>query len=260
MAALDDPPAQNRLLAPGDPAPVEVVNPASAAPVLLLCEHAGRAVPAALAGLGVSPDVLSSHRGWDIGAEAVARGVAAKLGAPLVIQRYSRLVIDANRPPGSAQSILQASDGEAIPGNRGLSEAERRARVSAIFEPMDRAIVAAFDRAPRRAAFSIHSFTPTLGGAARPWSAGFLSRRDGATAKALMASLGAARPDLILALNEPYRIEDETDWFIPAHAEPRGLAHALIEVRNDQIEGAAGQALWAELLADAISAVLRPDR
>nr|WP_245730922.1 N-formylglutamate amidohydrolase [Rubrimonas cliftonensis] len=257
---MDDAPAQHRLLAPGDPAPVEVVNAASAAPVLLLCEHAGRAVPAALAGLGVSGAVLSSHRGWDIGAEAVARGVAAKLGAPLVIQRYSRLVIDANRPPGSAQSILETSDGEAVPGNRGLSEAARRARVAEIFEPMDRAIVAAFERAPRRAAFSIHSFTPTLGGAARPWRAGFLSRRDVATAQALMAAVRAALPGLTLALNEPYRIEDETDWFIPAHAEPRGLAHALIEIRNDQIDDAAGAALWVDLLADAISAVLRIDR
>lgn len=245
------------LLTPNDPHPVEVINADSLSPTLLLCEHAGRATPAALGDLGASEETLASHRGWDIGAEDLARGVAERLGAPLILQRYSRLVIDGNRPPGSAQSMLEISDGAPIPGNRQLSEREKRARIAEIFEPMDRAIVDGFARVERRAAFSIHSFTPRYGGVDRPWHAGFLSRKSAPTAERLMRVVERMAPSLTLALNEPYQIDDDTDWFIPVHAEPRGLPHCLIEIRNDQIDHADGVAFWADALAEAIDDALR---
>ncbi len=252
MHALD----RQRVLGPGDPSPVEVLHPESMADVLLVCEHAGRAVPAALDGLGVSRDVLESHRGWDIGAEAVARRLAEHLGAPLVLQRYSRLVLDANRPPGSPTSIPDVSHGAAIPANRRVTEAERAARIAEILEPMDTAIDELFDRHPRRAAFSLHSYTPVLEDRARPWHAGMLTRRSVETGERLIASLRRQDPALILAMNEPYRIEDDGDWFVPHHAEPRGLAHSLIEIRNDEIADATGAERWSRLLAIAISEVL----
>lgn len=240
------------LLSPHDPPPVDVVNRDSGSEVLLVCEHAGRAIPEALGDLGVTRDVLDSHRGWDIGAEQVARGVAERLGATLIIQRYSRLVIDANRPPDSAAAVPEISDGAAIPGNRFLSADERRARVSEIFEPMDRELARSFKAAERRAAFSVHSFTQRMGGRERPWRAGFLSRASLATAEQLKATVARLAPGAPLAVNEPYQIENATDWFIPIHAEARGLPHSLIEIRNDQIDHPPGAAYWAELLAVAI--------
>ncbi len=252
MDALD----RQRVLGPGDPSPVEVVHPESSADVLLLCEHAGRAVPAALDGLGVAEGVLESHRGYDIGAEAVARRLARHLNAPLVLQRYSRLVLDANRPPGSPSSIPERSHGAEIPANRGLSDAEKAARIAEILAPMDRAIDAAFARHPRRAAFSVHSFTPELDGRARPWHAGMLTRHSPETGERLIASLHRQDPSLILAMNEPYRIEDDGDWFVPHHVEPRRLPHCLIEIRNDLIADETGAARWADLLSTAISDVL----
>lgn len=244
--------ASSSLLTPADPAPVEIVNGESNAPVLLLCEHAGNEVPTALDTLGVSEEILASHRGFDIGAESVARGLADLLDAPLILQRYSRLVIDSNRPPSSPQSILEISDGAVIPGNQNLAAANSQARISEIFEPMDRAIQNGFASHDRRAAFSIHSFTPQLGDEGRPWHAGFLSRKSVPTAKQLMASVANQSSDLNLALNKPYRIEDATDWFIPRHAEPRALPHCLIEIRNDQIQTQEEAARWASMLAEAI--------
>ncbi|MEM9061841.1 MAG: N-formylglutamate amidohydrolase [Pseudomonadota bacterium] len=244
------------LLAPNDPEPVEILHPTSSADVLLVCEHAGREVPAQLNGLGISNEVLESHRGWDIGAASVAQRLAVHLDAPLVLQRYSRLVIDANRPPGSASSIPEISHGAEIPANRDLSEAKRTARVSEILEPMDAAIEETFERFPRRAAFSVHSYTPELNGVYRPWQAGMLTRRSPETAKRLIATLRREASDLNVAMNEPYQIEDDGDWFIPHHAEPRGLPHSLIEIRNDEISDDAGAARWAALLATAISEVL----
>jgi len=239
------------LLSASDPSPVELVNAESQAPVFLLCEHAGRTIPQALGDLGVSRAILDSHRGWDIGAEALARALADRLGAPLVIQRYSRLVIDCNRPPHSSLAVPIESDGVVIPGNR---DARVALRTAEIFDPMNEAISELLGQ--RVAAFSVHSFTPEMNGIARPWHAGFLSRADEATASALHDHIASARPDLTLGINVPYKVESESDWFIPAHAEERGLKHSLIEVRNDQLGNKAGIDTWADLLANAIQDVL----
>jgi len=248
--------ALSSLLGPADPAPVEVVNAGLASPLLLVCEHAGRAIPAVLGDMGLTETQRASHIGWDIGAGDVARRLADRLSAPLILQRYSRLVIDANRPPDGPHAIPEVSDGVPIPANRGLTAADRAARARAVFDPLDRAIRAR--ATPQvRAMFSIHSFTRVFGGADRTMHAGFLTRASLPTAATLMTSIGQADRSLRLALNEPYRIEDETDWFIPAHAEPRGLPHCLIEIRNDLIDHPAGADRWAGLLADAIRAVMK---
>ena len=131
--------ATDKLLKPTDPAPVEILYPDSRADVFLLCEHAGRAIPDALGTLGVSEDVRNSHRGWDVGAERGARRMADMLQAPLVIQRYSRLVIDCNRPPLGEGSIPIAIDGADIPGNREADPVQLRLRVAEIFEPFENA-------------------------------------------------------------------------------------------------------------------------
>ncbi len=244
------------LLTPDDPSPVELVNVDSNVPILLLCEHAGQSIPEKLGTLGVSAEILNSHRGWDIGAEHVARRLADKLRAPLVIQRYSRLVIDANRRPDCDAAFPTVSDNALIPGNRELGPEARRARIEAIFTPMDRAINRLFKRCERKACFSIHSFTPVLDGQRRPWNATFLSRYSTETADRLLASIAHARPELMLEINRPYQINVETDWFIPVHAEARNLPHALIEIRNDQLSDDDSKEEWADLLALAISDVL----
>jgi predicted N-formylglutamate amidohydrolase len=248
------------LLGPKDPKPIEIVRADSASDILLLCEHAGNAIPGALGDLGVSREVIESHRGWDIGAQSVARALAERLGAPLVIQNYSRLVLDCNRPPESDLAIPAISDQVAVLGNAGLSAEARAMRVDEIFRPMDTALEQLFDCHPRRAAFSIHSFTASLNGTDRPWHAGFLSRARAGVAAELKDHIAQARPEMRLAVNEPYQIETEGDWFIPAHAERRNLAHCLIEIRNDQLATQAGIDLWADLLAEAILAAIKGDR
>ena len=155
------------LLRPDDPDPVGSENPDSTAPVLLVCEHGGQAIPGTLGNLGVSRDDLDSHIGWDFGALPVALAVAEALDAPLIHQRYSRLVYDCNRPPGSAEAMPSLIHGISVPGNQDLSETDIAHRRREIFEPYDAAVTGAL-KAPRLAAFSIHSFTPELSGAGAP--------------------------------------------------------------------------------------------
>jgi len=244
---------QVALLHSADPVPVEWVNRDSDAAVLLLCEHAGNTVPKCLNKLGLSSDHLNAHIGVDIGAAAVAREIADLLDAPLILQRYSRLVIDCNRPPEAIDSIPEVSDGIAIPGNHNLSANEKHARKQEIFSPLDQAIRKGLEKFQRQAVFSIHSFTPQLSNQPlRAWHAGFLNRTNERTGHKFVSHISAIAPELNLALNQPYSISSESDWFIPQHAEPRGLRHCLIEIRNDQLQDNDGISFWADLLASAI--------
>ncbi len=244
-------------LGPGDPDPVEVLNPGGRAGVVLTCEHAGQAVPASLDNLGLPQEELDRHIGWDIGAYGVATRLSRLIDAPLVSQRYSRLVVDCNRPHGAPTHIPEVSDGTEVPANRGLAAEERALRHAAIHAPLHDAIASLLDARPGAVLVAIHSFTPQLRSdpAPRPWDVGFLWRQDGAFATRLLEAMGETG-DLLLAHNEPYRIDDEGDYTIPVHGEARRIPHVLLEIRNDRIASPEGQAEFAARLASALEDAL----
>jgi len=238
--------------------PVETVR-AGAAPsvpgLVLVCDHASNAEPPGVA-LGLPAAEMARHIAWDVGARGVTLGLAARLGAGAVLTRYSRLVIDPNRGEDDPTLVMRLCDGTIIPGNRGVDAAEVARRLEAYHRPYHRAIDAALDaeraagRAP--ALVSIHSFTPQFRGRAwRPWQVGLLWDRDDRLVAPLMARL-AAEPDLVVGDNEPYtgRLTGDCMW---RHGTRRAIPHVLIEIRNDLIATAEGQAAWAARLAPHIA-------
>ncbi|WP_421693740.1 N-formylglutamate amidohydrolase [Aestuariivirga sp.] len=239
------------------PPPVRVLNETGASPYVLLCEHASRFIPAAYRGLGLGDHDLARHIAWDIGAAQVATCLSATLDAPLVLAGYSRLLIDLNRPPHSETAIPEISETTSIPGNRGLSEAERARRISAYFDPFQAAVGHLLDA--RQAAgvqstvIGIHSFTPVFKGFVRPWQAGILYRRARVFGHALAEALGGASS--AIAENEPYAIDDESDYTVPVHGEARGLDAVLVEIRQDLIADDEGAASWASRLAQALKSI-----
>jgi predicted N-formylglutamate amidohydrolase len=239
------------LLAGADPAPVIIRNPGARSPFLLLSDHSGRLVPRLLGDLGVPAAEMDRHIAWDIGIDAVGERLAAALDATMIAQAYSRLVIDCNRRPGHATSIPAVSDGTVVPGNAKLDEAETAARVREIFAPYHGAIAAELDRRAGGAVavVALHSFTPMLrmDGVARPWPVGVLYDRDAGFALAVMAALRAR--GYLVGDNEPYRLSDDSDYSVVVHAEGRGLPYVELEIRQDLIADAAGQAAWADVLA-----------
>ncbi|MGJ8628937.1 MAG: N-formylglutamate amidohydrolase [Sulfitobacter sp.] len=245
------------ILGAQDPSPAEVINASSDHPLLLVCEHAGNATPQALNGLGIAEKDRDSHVCWDIGAEAVTRYMAATLGAPAVIQPYSRLVIDCNRPPDAVDAMPALNHGVQVPGNRDLTDTARATRVTEIFDPFQATVADQLARHPRRIILSIHSFTPLLAGKLRPWHIGFLFRKDTETSAHLGRFVNEFQPDLTIGMNEPYEIDDASDWFVPHHGEARGLPHSLIEIRNDLISDTTGQRTWADILTNAINRYLK---
>jgi predicted N-formylglutamate amidohydrolase len=240
------------LLAADEPAPVTVHNENGASPFLIVADHAGNCIPRALARLGVVAAECERHIAWDIGIAAICQLVADMLDATLVQQNYSRLVIDCNRTPGSETSIPVISELTPVPGNVGLSEDAKAARVSEIFLVYHDRIETELDRrrhAGRPAALiAMHSFTPVFMGVARPWHAGVLYNRDPRFAYLLMA-LMKREAGLVVGDNEPYSVTDASDYTIPVHGERRGLHHVAIEVRQDLIADQKGQRAWGLLLA-----------
>jgi predicted N-formylglutamate amidohydrolase len=246
------------LLGVNDVSPVFEQNAAGRSPFLLTCDHYGRLIPKVLGDLGLPDSALVRHIAWDIGIAGVATRLAQLLDAHLIAQRYSRLVIDCNRPPQAPSSIPRISESTVIPGNEALSHEAAEARRREVFDPYHRHIRDVIDRRQRdhlpTVLVALHSFTPVYANIARPWHVGTLYRRDSGLPSLLLKCF-RAQADLVVGDNEPYAVSEETDYTIPVHGEARGLLNSGIEIRQDLITEEAGQREWADRLANILADV-----
>jgi predicted N-formylglutamate amidohydrolase len=240
------------LLGLTDVPPVREYTAEGRSPFLLTCDHYGRLIPGVLGDLGLPESDLVRHIAWDIGIAGVAEMLSKQLDAHLIVQRYSRLVIDCNRPPHAASSIPLISEATTVPGNEGIAREAAELRRAQIFDPYHQRIDEIIDQRRQRGMptilVSLHSFTPVYAGIARPWHIGTLYQRD-KVLPPLLLQLLRAEPDLVAGDNEPYAVSDETDYTIPVHAEARGLMNTGIEIRHDLISDQAGEKAWADRLA-----------
>ena len=245
------------LVGPGEPPVYEARNEAGKMPLQLVCDHASRRVPAALGNLGLEDEHFHRHIAYDIGAAQVTRLLAEALDAPALLAGYSRLVIDLNRPPGHPESIPENSDGAEIPGNRSLDEAAQRQRVAELFEPYHDAIheriAGLWRRSKPPALFSIHSFSPRFGDAARPWDVGVLWNRDPRIALPLMEKLAVR--GLKVGDNLPYSGR-KLAYTINMHGAAAGLANCVVEINQDQVADDSGVERWTGILADVMREIL----
>ena len=248
---------ETRLLAPDEPAPVRVLRPDGPSDLFFTADHAGRDIPRRLGRLGVPEPELTRHIAWDIGIRGVTERLSAAFNATAIFQTYSRLVIDCNRAPGVASSVPEISEHTPIPGNAALTDAEQTARVLEIFTPYHDQITALLDAraaAGRRTVYiAMHSFTPSFKGESRAMEIGVLYNRD-RQLSAILLDLLRAEGDLTVGDNAPYAVSDLTDYGVPVHAERRGLPHVEIEIRQDLIADAAGEAAWAERMCRLLTA------
>ncbi len=239
------------LLSAADGQPFEVVNPQGASEILLVCEHAANRVPRALGSLGLGAEVLESHIAWDPGAAQVTRGLAQRLDAPAVLQRFSRLVHDCNRPAGSEDAMPARSEAFDVPGNRNLTEAERRARSDAIYVPFHATVGDQLEKrrgtGGRPVLVTVHSFVPRYHGRPRDVELGILHDSDPRLAEAILEL--AAASELDARRNEPYGPEDGVTHTLKVHGISRGLLNVMIEIRSDLIADRRSQDDMAARLA-----------
>jgi len=253
------PMTQERLLGDDDPPVFRIERPDGRSSVLITCDHAGRAIPRRLNRLQLSEETLSTHVAWDLGVAELGRRLSLRLDAFLIQHNYSRLVIDANRPPGAADSIPVLSERTRIAANEGLSAQGRRQRLEEVFTPYHRRIGSEIDRRNRQGSPSVllalHSFTPIYLGEERPWHAGVLFGRDPRLGR-LMHSRLSQDNSLLVGENAPYAVSDDTDYTIVVHGEQRKIPHVELEIRQDLLQSDAGVEHWSERLAQALEVTL----
>ena len=250
----------------GESSPRDVVavhNPHGTGRVVLVCEHASNVVPEKFNNLGLSPSVLQSHIGWDIGALAVARSLSALLDAPLIAQRVSRLVFDCNRSPDAFDAVSELSEHQTIPGNVGLSPADRAERVAHYYTPFCDALSACIEQrvAVCKAGgdlpvlITIHSFTPIYKDESRSAEIGILHGSDARLANEILGCAGEDGTFSVLR-NVPYGPDDGVTFTLERHALARGLLNVMIEIRHDLIATEDGQDAIAKLLSGWVHSAL----
>jgi len=242
----------------GEAAAFELLPGDAARGCILVCDHATNRLPPSYGALGLEAADLERHIAYDIGVAGVTRELSRLMAAPAVLAQFSRLLIDPNRGFDDPTLVMQVSDGSVIQGNAGVGAHEIEKRKSLYYRPYHAAIDAAIDQAIAASRppiiVSIHSFTDNWRGRQRPWHVGVLWDRDPRLPVPLLEALGHEK-DLVVGDNVPYSGELKGDCLYQ-HGTRRGLAHALIELRQDLIGDAAGQLEWAERLARILTGLL----
>lgn len=209
----------------------EVIEGERGAPVFLTCEHASERLPAGYAWHPSDARLRGTHWAFDLGAAQIVHELSASLRAGAVLSRFSRLLIDPNRPKDSDTLFRQDAEGKLVYLNHDLTEAERRRRIERYYEPYHDAISTRLSRHEADVVFSIHSFTPVYEGEARPMEIGVLFDTQDDLAERAGAALRAA--GFVTAMNEPYSGKLGLIHAAEYHAHAHGRRALELEVRQD---------------------------
>jgi len=215
--------------------------------ILIESDHASARVPDDI-DLGIDRALLREHIAIDIGVAEIAELLVQRGGFSAFLGNVSRLVCDFNRDEHDPGVAPIASDGRAVPGNA-LDHAGLGARLARFHRPYHAALADLIDRMKPRLILSLHSFTPRLASRPdeqRPWHIGILYNRDRRGA-ALALDLLRQEAGLVVGDQQPYS-GTMLNATMDRHAEARGQLYVGVEVRQDLIGDAAGQAQWADRL------------
>lgn len=235
--------------------PFHIIPAASETPLFIFGDHASRHIPERYDNLGLSGDDLTRHIAWDIGTEAVIRGLCKRFKCGGVLAGFSRLLIDPNRSKRMDSLIPKSSDGTLIPGNQDIDAAARAERIETLYSPYHAALTQELNKLSSPLTISVHSFTPKPHlGETRTLDMGLLIKHDEGTAQAFKNALYRLAPKLSVGMNEPYSAHD-LNHTIDLHVAPRALPHLAIEIRQDHIRHDPGVARYVKLLGDAIKQI-----
>jgi len=215
--------------------------------LLVTCEHGGNRVPSAYRHLFQGKQrILDSHCGYDPGALELARLLARHADTPLVYSTVSRLLVELNRSPGHPALFSVMT--------RSLNASQKRAIVSAYYEPyrarVEAAIVEATARGEPVLHLSVHTFTPKLRGVVRTADIGLLYDPSRTWEKEFCRTWGAAFARMAQTLrirrNYPYRGNaDGLVTYLRRRHQPEQYAALELEVNQRHVRK--GGDRWRDL-------------
>lgn len=214
--------------------PVEVyLGGSGTAPLLLTCEHASNQMPPEWEWPENDRKLQESHWAWDPGAGNLTRSLADEVNATAVLSRFTRLLIDPNRPLDHDDLFRDNADGASIEFNQNLSSGERSKRIE-LYSAYHQAL--ARQARNRRGQFllSIHSFTPVYEGVSRDLQAGVMHVGQEELANQWQSMLQGH--GLKTLLDEPYSGKNGYMYSAHKHADSSGRDAILLEFRQDVIQ------------------------
>lgn len=233
---------------------VEQIGAATAQPLAVLtCEHASNRLPEPWFWPEADRRLVEMHWAYDLGIAEVTRRLAAATGSPAVLSRFSRLLIDPNRPVDSDTLLRGIADGQPVALNQGVTAADRAERIARYYEPYHAAcdaLVGGFSGLP---VVSLHSFTPSYEGQPREVQLGVLYDDDDAWGEAWYAFLSGRGYDV--RRNEPWSGKQGLMYGPQRHARRYGRRAVELEVRQDLATDPAEVDRLTVLLAEAVRAL-----
>ena len=238
--------------------PFTILNPSGTFPVVLTCEHASCALPPEYGTLGIPPDELRRHIGWDIGAGAVVQEIIQHTDSTAILSQYSRLLIDCNRDLSDDDLIIPESDGTRVPANMHLTEAAQQQRIMQFYQPYHAAIdrVLTQKMPPPVFLLSVHSFTPVLGEKKRSFDLGILFDRYEDLAQEFGQRL--SHTGYRVRYNEPYSGYDGLIFSVRNHGECHHLVYLEIEINNGLLLDRTSVAAMGQKLSHVLKDVFLP--
>lgn len=207
-------------------------------PVVITCEHAGNTIPPAFQHhFTTAKEVLSTHRGWDMGALSIAQYLAQDLQVPLFFEKTSRLLIEMNRSldhPALFSEYTQA-----------LAKADRLQLIEELYLPYRQQVISSLksiiDNHQAVLHLSIHTFTPVLGHEVRKTGIGLLFDPERSPevifCKSLRQSLRQSLSWMQIDFNSPYQgIDDGFTTFLRKEFSANQYCGIEIEVNQKYAE------------------------
>lgn len=219
--------------------------------VLITCEHASNRLPAPWSWSQADNWVSDLHWAWDPGAADLAREVADRIGATVVLAHFSRLLIDPNRSLDSSTLFRDEADGTAIQLNKGLDETERLLRIEMYYRPYHAALEQCVAALKPSLVLGMHSFTPVYDGDVRAVEVGVLQTDQKQLALAWVHSM--ANHSFDVRLDEPYAGGGGFMYSPQRHATAAGCPALELEIRQDHCTDAATREILTDLICRALA-------
>ncbi|MFT5430984.1 MAG: putative N-formylglutamate amidohydrolase [Myxococcota bacterium] len=219
-------------------------------PVLLTAEHASNRLPPRWDWQG-QEHLATQHWGIDLGIAPLTEALATSLGAPAVLARFTRLLVDPNRPVDSPTLFRDRADGHPVNMNALVTPEGAARRIAEYYEPYHAAIDAQLAQHKCKFLLSMHSFTPLYEGAPRSVEIGVLHPGNSAAlAEQWRDALATTGRDV--RVNEPYTGSNGYMYSAETHADRFGIPCIELEVRQDLLEDTSNHAEFVTLITAAL--------